>query len=477
MAKKTDQPMIPMMPLYGDDSFVMGLSYEGLDYSVLDEINENFGINDFGKVGCSITFAHYFDGTIGAVRNMDLQFSNYCAYELAIHPGENVKYATWGLSYSGIDTKSYKDVLKNGITLDRYKKIPFACTDAMSFGLDKNGKKASLYIGSLMRADEPDEKGGYLWQSPDTYPGAPLKVNQFAGITIAATQCICIQDVLEMVGAVDVKFKRISKKKPTMSLFSNNHKTNKWFFCYAMCDSTGRHGVLEIIDNKPIWHEGIDFSFNFFLHNDFLFNKDGTYKERYGAGIGRYLATVPYLDRIRTKEDHLMLMDNIRYSHFTFYDEEMGYTGHDWEGNPIDWRSELTGHDTWGDYEYFQKLGLSTKEADERFKLEPCYLDTKTNQVRVVDYKTWKKEKDHLKVIYTMEYVQDPRHEGEMRQLLNWSGAFFNSLDEKEIRMTNKAWNTYFRVIVDPMRNTVTRWFTENISTADTIVYEDLYDE
>ncbi|MCQ2545387.1 MAG: hypothetical protein MJ144_03030, partial [Clostridia bacterium] len=42
--------------------------------------------------GRSITFANYIDGTTGAVRNMDLQRSDYCSYQLMIQPGDNAKH-------------------------------------------------------------------------------------------------------------------------------------------------------------------------------------------------------------------------------------------------------------------------------------------------------------------------------------------------------------------------------------------------
>ena len=56
-----------------------------------------------------------------------------------------------------------------------------------------------------------------------------------------------------------------------------------------------------------------------------------------------------------------------------------------------------------------------------------------------------------------------------------WS--FYNSLTEEELRQTNSTWQTYFKVIADPMNYRVTRWFNENVSTADTITWEEAYKE
>ena len=468
--------------LYDEDMYVLRVNYTGLDMAGLESANENFGSNGNGKAfmsdtagGCSITFAQYSDGKIGAVRNMDLQLSDYCSYEVMINPGKNVKYATWGLSYTGFDDKTFSDILKTGLSDERYANLPFTTTDTMSFGYDESGSEASLYCAVLMRTDQKDENGNYLWACDGTYPNAPIRCCTQSIPTLVATQCLSIDAALAYVGAVDEKYNRIFPNvEPTLDVYTlsidNGVVSNHWFEVVAMEDSTGRHGVLEFMDNYAIWHEDIDYSFNFFLQDEFLYNEDGTYREDYGAGIGRYEAVVPYLDEVMTLEDHVTLMDGIRYSFMTYYNEEAGYVGHDWNGNPVDWRSEFTQYDVWAKYHSMKQKNLDTRIADSVYSLWANYLNTETGEIEKIDsYQMWLDNRDHLKAIYTMNYVLAEENREEIMNFMRWSGLFYNSLSWEDVRKTNSGWETYFRVVADPMNCRLSRWFNERITTADSV--------
>ena len=484
----TNELMHEVEPLYDENSYEVGLKYKGLDMQGLSDMNVLFGSEKYGTfVGnlgvCSITFAKYYDGTIGAVRNMDLQLSNYCGYEVFIEKGENVKYNTWALAYTAMDEKSYEDVLKEGVSDRRYKQIPFTATDAMSFGYDDKGNKASLYCGILMRSDEEDENGNYIWTCPGTYKDkAPIRCCTQSAATLIAVNCVTIDEALKLTGAVDEKFQRLfPNDDPTLDVYTfnieNEQMSNHWFEVIAMEDASGRHGVLEFLDNYAIWHEGIDYSFNFFLQKEYFLNPDGTYREKHGAGIGRYKATVPYLKQIRTLQDHVKLMDNVSYSHMTYYtdEEEIKYVGYDYHGNRIDWRSEHAGSNPFRGYDKFKKLGLSTEAADKKYKLWANYLNTETKQIEKVDsYDYWLANKDHLVGLYDLNYVQNDNNKEEIENYLRWTGAFYSSLTAEEIRKTNSGWMTFFRVIADPMHQRVTRWFNEMIVTADTYTWKDM---
>lgn len=477
--------------LYDSEQYVLGLEYDGLSLSGLERINARYGSdgysttekNDIIKGGCSITFAEYNDGRIGAVRNMDLQQSFYCAYELMIHPGENVKYDTWALAYTGVDEKNYEHVLKEGISQNRYEMIPFTSTDAMSFGTNENGERAALYCALLIRGEEKNEDGTYRWACPGTNPGAEIRCCTQSVATMIATQCLTIEDALKLTGAVDESYQKIYPDvQPGLDVYSLNIETetasNHWFEVCAMEDSTGRHGVLEFIDNYPIWHEGINYSFNFFLQDEYLYNPDGTYRSQHGAGIGRYKAVVPYLDKIHTVTDHVALMDGIRYSLMTFYNEENDYIGYDWNNQPVDWRSEKAGTDVWKEYNGYVEQGLDVSAADEKYPLWARYLNTETGKLEIVNsLEAWKENQDHLKPVYDLNYVLSDQNYDEIMNSLKWSGCFFSSLTQDEIRMTNSAWETYFRVVCDPMRFRVTRWFTEDVTTADTICWKTIFGE
>lgn len=471
--------------LYNAENQVIALDYTGLDMNGLAEANKRYGSEGYGDAnvdgGCSITFANYHNGRTGAIRNMDLHLSDYCSYELNIQPGDNVKYATWALAYTGVDSKSYKEVLETGLSPARYATLPFSTTDAMSFGYNEAGEEGALYCALLMRSDEQDADGNYIWTCSGTNPGAPLRCSTQSAATMIATQCLSVEDALKYVGAVDEDYNRIYPDvEPTLDIYTMNVETgtasNHWFEVVAMIDSTGHHGVLEFIDNHPIWHNNIEYSFNYFLQEDYLHNPDGSYRETGGAGIGRYEAVVPYLKYVRTVSDHLDLMDGIRYSYMTYYSEPDGYTGHDGAGYPVDWRSEFTHLDVWKSYHDFKYVhGLNTNYADVKYPLWANYQNTETGEiVRIDSYEQWKQEKNHLKSLYDMNYVLDDANYEEIMNYVRWHGLFFGSLTKEQVKTTGAAWETYFRVICDPMALRVTRWFNEDVNTADSICFRDM---
>lgn len=485
-----------VLELYDAGSYAVFLNYDGLDMKGLEDMNKRYGSSSYdgGSYGdaemgfaCSITFAEYYNGIVGAVRNMDLQMSKYCAYEALINKGDNVKYPMWALSYTGMDDSSYEEVKTKGLSKERYDQIPFTATDAMSFGYDDNNNRSSLYMGILMRSSEVDEKGNYRWACSGTYPNAKIRcATQSLPILIGA-QCVTIEQALAYVGAVDENYIRITPDiEPSLDVYTFSIETptvsNHWFEVVAMEDSTGRHGVLEFMDNYAIWHEGADYSFNFFLQKDYLYNEDGTYKEQHGAGIGRMQATVPYLKSVKTQEEHLALMSGINYSNMTYYTEDeknsVYYVGYDPKGNAVDWRSEFTGFDAFAAYYKFHSLNLNTSIADSKYKLWSNYLNTKTNKIEKVDsYDYWLENKDHLKCIWDMNYVLDDKNKDEVMNAIRWSGAFYSSLSVEEVRLTNSGWLTFFKVVADPMNFKVTRWFCENVTTADTYTWKEVYGE
>lgn len=475
-------------PMYNPEDQVIRLTYEGLDLEGLENANKRYGSDGFGDTpveqGCSITFATYRNGTTGAVRNMDLHLSDYSSYDITLYPGENVKYTTWGLAYTGVDEKPYKKILEEGISDSRYKTIPFTMTDAMSFGYKEDGTRASLYCGLLIRGDEQDEEGNYLWACSGTHPGAPIRCATQSVAALVATQNLSIEEALKYVGAEDEAYKRLYPDvEPTLDIYTLNVETgtasNHWFEVCAMIDSTGRHGVLEFIDNHPIWHEGADYSFNFFLQEEYLHNPDGSYRETGGSGIGRMNATVPYLDKIHTVADHVDLMEGIRYSFMTYYNEDAGYIGCDWNGQPVDWRSEFTHADVWKSWETFNKeLGIDTSAADKKYPLYAHYINTETGELELIDsYEMYAEKREHLKSAYDMNYVQDDRNKDEVMNYVRWNGYAYGSMTEDQVKSTHSGWETYFRVIADPMNGRVTRWFNENTNTADTISFNDVVTE
>lgn len=476
---------VEFTPMYNEDDQVIHLEYNGLDMEGLANANKRYGSEGFGDTpvdqGCSITFATYKNGTTGAVRNMDLHLSDYSSYDIIINPGENVKYPTWALAYTGVDEKSYKDILETGISDNRYKTLPFTTTDAMSFGYKEDGSEGSLYCALLIRGDEQDEDGNYIWTCSGTNPGAPIRCATQSIATLIATQNLSVEDALKYVGAEDENYNKLYPDvEPTLDVYTLNVETgtasNHWFEVCAMIDDTGHHGVLEFIDNHPIWHDNIDYSFNFFLQKEYLYNQDGTFRETGGSGIGRMEATIPYLDKIITVADHVDLMDGIRYSYMTYYNEDTGYVGSDWNGQKVDWRSEFTHGDIWDVWEKFNKtLGIDTSAADAKYPPYAHYIDTETGKLVLIDsYEKYVENREHLKSAYDMNYVMSDKNYDELMNYIRWNGKCYYDMTEDQVKSTRSGWETYFRVVADPMNHRVTRWFNENYNTADTISFKDV---
>ena len=71
-----------------------------------------------------------------------------------------------------------------------------------------------------------------------------------------------------------------------------------------------------------------------------------------------------------------------------------------------------------------------------------------------------------------MNYVLDDANYDEIMTFQRWSGLFYCGLTPHEVSLTNSGWETYFRVVADPMQGRVTRWFNENVGLADTITWD-----
>ena len=117
-------------------------------------------------------------------------------------------------------------------------------------------------------------------------------------------------------------------------------------------------------------------------------------------------------------------MDGISYSHMTFYSEKNHYTGFDYLGNPIDWRSEHTGTDVFKQYLNYQSKGFDTSIADSKFKLYSTYLDTNTNKLaKINSVEEYNNNIDHLQSVYDMNFVQADENKEELMNYIRWSGA------------------------------------------------------
>lgn len=462
----------PVNALYEKNSYILSLEYNDLDYSGLSSLNNKTLESGFS----SLTFGEYSNGDISSIRNKDYKDTKSVGYEFIVRQGENVKYPFWGISYSNDDEKDYYEYLKNGISDAYYKEIPFAASDTMSFGYTDDGDRFCLYASLQERYDDSDE-----CVCLGTYPNAHFKCNAQSLPALIASNCITIDEALQFTGALNEDYTRIYESvNPLVNVYTSDVNVNGKSFhkLYSCCleDSSGRHGVLEFSNNKVIWHEGLDYCFNFALQKDFLLNEDNTYKTNYVNGLGRFNATVLYLDQVLSMEDHLRLMNGISYSFVTYYDEELGYTGYDFKGNKVDWRSEFVYYDVFKKYDEYKKMNLDTSKADELYPLYSHYLDVDTDEIILIDsYDAWLENNNHLKCIYDIEYCLDDSNIDELTNFIKWNGAFHRSLSSDDRELVGDSFTTILKVIGDPMNYRVTRWFNEEVATADTISFSDIY--
>lgn len=457
-----------IIALYEKNSNVVSVRYDGLNMQGLSIAS---GSSKIYESASSLTFGEYDNGDIGCIKNLDLVNNEYCGYEMYVNTGENVKYPFWALTYLNENDDTYYEMLENGIDEDKYRVLPFMACDSMSFGYTDDGDRSCLYATLLYRDKQIDKDNNLEWLSKGTCPNASYRCSLKSLPTMLAANCITIEQALGFVGAVNDDYYRIYPDiDPGLDIFVDE---DDLFEACVLEDSSGRHGVLEIIDNTPVWHEGFDYSFNYIVNDDYLLNDDGTYKEEYGRGIGRYNATVPYLDNINTMDEHLRLMNNINLSNLVKYDEEKGQIAVDFANKQIDWRSEFVGYDVFANYDKYQSLGLDTEIADEKYPLYSHYYNKDIEMNVLIDsYDKWLENKDHLECLYAMNYCLNDVNRNELINLIRWNGQFLQNLSNEEMIKSNLGYISYIKVIADPMNYRVTRWFNEEITTSDTITFE-----
>ena len=452
---------LDIKPLSEGRSYIGRVEYKGLNIDGLKSVS-NYQNDCFG----SLSFGEYDDGNISCIRNLDLKWDEYVAYEMIVRSGDNAKYPFWGITYCEDGKDLYLHALENGLEESHYNVLPFMACDTMSFGYTEDGDRSSLYVSSILRYEPNDSTKNVACSG--TYPNAKYECSYQSVPSLVSANCITIEQVLAFVGAIDENGNMLfSSINPSLNVssFSKEKDGIKYDVlpAFALEDSSGRHGVLEYIDNKAIWHEGCDYCFNYFLQNDYLLNDDGTYKEKWGKGIGRCNAISSSLGSIHSMEDHLKLMNDIEIFSVN--------------NNTIDWRSEFSDFDVFKNYDNCIKMNLDTKNADDTFPLYAHYYDKELETIVFVNsYDTWLDNKDHLDNIYDLNYCMNEDNKNEISNLYNWLLSFKNGLNSNDYIKIDNIYLTYFKVIADPMNYRVTRWFNEEVTTADTIYFDDVCD-
>ena len=255
-------------------------TYTELDYDYAEqffaESNDNWG------GACTAVAKTTDDGTTLVGRNMDLTLSNKPAY--VIRTAVEGCYETIGLAYTYRDySADYTDVLENGISPELAKLLPFTADDVLN--------SEGLYIEVNMRESNFWPDGTPKYSCSGTNPGAEHRVYAFTLSRYVGEHCATVDEALEYV--------------KTLDLYTTD---GYWNYCFILADATGHYGLLEIAQDKLIWHEGQQAQANFYIDEELAAI------EEYQSGVGRYETVMAGIDAVQTPEEMFALMDSVAYS-------------------------------------------------------------------------------------------------------------------------------------------------------------------
>lgn len=289
--------------------------YTTLDYDVADEFyaktNDNWG------GGCTAV-SKMVDGHRIVGRNMDQSISYKCVYIVRTNAG---KYKTFGTVYTHRDySPNYEDVIKNGISEEFYKALPFMCDDVVN--------DAGLHIEINMRHGEYWPNGEDKYACSGTNPDSTNRVYMFELPRYIGENCSSVEEAKEYVKTLDV--------------YSQDHY---WNYCFIISDSKGNSSLLEFSKNNIYWldEDKIDsydwlkeYNMSAIAQTNFYLNKDSWETQDIKNGIGRFIALQDGINNISSKSDVYDLMKKVQYSNYYLdYDE--------CKNNYFDPRSDIIG--------------------------------------------------------------------------------------------------------------------------------------
>ena len=236
----------------------------------------------FNGYGCSAVGKVMENGEMVIGRSMDFFYSDKPVYifRTAI-PGF---YKTIAISYNSFSGPDFAEVSKEGISQEELLPI-------LAFSCDVLNEKG-LYIEGDMRNEEPEYTGIKL--SSGTNPGAKERMSIAALIRYLGERAANVEEALALAKTVDVH--------------GLKNEGTSWSGGLYVADSSGRHGVLELVDNKLVWMEGQAAHANFFLADAC---RD---KAVNGCGYGRYDVLQSGIDAVKTEKDMADLIYKVRFS-------------------------------------------------------------------------------------------------------------------------------------------------------------------
>lgn len=241
------------------------------------------------------------DGTVLVGRNMDLNISNKAAY--VYRTKIRNCYETINLTYTFRDISPDNDLIeKEGITDEFRNLIPFMADDVLN--------SQGLYIEINMREGEFFADGTAKYSCSGTNPDSDKRIYMFQVPRYVGEHCATVKEAVEYI--------------KSLNIYSKN---GYWNYAFLMADATGNYGVVELAQNKVLWHQGQQAQTNFYI------DKEMNAIEEYKTGVGRYDAVMAGVGSVKTEKDMYELMKTVNY-----------YSVYTPDTCKFDYRSECVGH-------------------------------------------------------------------------------------------------------------------------------------
>lgn len=273
--------------------------YTFLDYDIaFKTASEKYDYYSNG--GCSAVCKVCNNETIVG-RNMDLSLSNKAAYIIKTSPKGFFK--TVGVCYFNKFGDNVETIEKSRVlSVNSFKYAPFLCTDILN--------EKGFYIEVNMRSTELDKNGKSKFGCNGTNSKAKIRI----------CETMLPRYLADKVSEVDEALNLLKE----LNIYSPNGNGLDWNLCFLVADASGKHGIIEIAQNKIVFTE-YHAQTNFYLAEEF------SKIEEFKAGIGRMNYINEHLKEVKDEKSMFNLINSVSY--FQMYKDNCKF----------DPRSELVG--------------------------------------------------------------------------------------------------------------------------------------
>lgn len=289
------------------------LGHQVVELPVIDTLDyeEIPGVVSLEKMGCSAFAKTLTNGDMVVGRSMDIFYSNSPA--VVVRTAVPGFYKTVGLANRPFMGKKYAEILKCGYSQKEIQELYHFTFDIMN--------EKGFFIEVNMRDGQNGVNG--IADITGTNPGAKVRMSAASLVRYLGNRCANVEEALALANKCDVYG------------FYNKEQGINWGAGIMMADTSGRCGVLEVIDNKLVWNEGAKLQTNFYLHPEY---KD---KAIYGAGVGRYELLKQCYSKIKTEQDVDDLIRKVNYSSVLNPDTCLFDPSSEFGGNSISFEGKM----------------------------------------------------------------------------------------------------------------------------------------